>query len=867
MVKKISACFFFIIFLCFSLNAYAQTRTEWEQNNGEGLAEFTEASPSHGYEGEYDYSTIPAADDPNWVILTDQENIDYSLIPSSLCDDANAVEIIGCLNGGQFTYFRTDVEVPADAEKVEVSVEVAVDGIRITIVNSSNQNGKDIAYIGPGSGTVEISQSDIVPGDINRIIITHVDDCCCSNSILNDVKILIDGQTVYTCAPPMAVARDINVLLNENGTASIIPEEVDAGSTYECGLEQMTVAPDFFTCNHLGQNTVTLTVTDVKGMSDSDNAVATVEDKILPTVTGCPSDIMRDNDPGECNADVTWTPPTFTDNCEVVSVNTTREPGEFPAECADSAQGTQVTYSATDSSGNNSECSFKVTVLDTEDPVMVTCPADITVNNDPGECGANVAWDEPTYSDNCNIASVTSTPNQSGDFFQAECADSAQGTLITYTAVDDCGNSNTECSLTVTVIDNEPPAIVQDCPEDILVYNDPGLCGAVVTWEPPIFSDNCNVASVTSDFKPGDFFPAECADTAQGTVVTYTAKDDCGNTTTCSFKVTVLDMEAPVIGITGVDGNYNGLRLDGIYGYWDANEIVFWNTDDIVVSYDVTDNCDPDPVVTYTLEWEGEVQEGVGELDPNAKTITIDPYLLVGDIKVTVTATDYCGNSASDSTEFTIILKVSRTIVKPERFCVNPGKFTVFVWFPDPFNVTTITDAMADASPLLNMNTCGRCLAPIGDACEEYKCDKCEDGCVNDEAEYEDEEDEECDDECKCQICDSCEDWSVKAILKFNRYGVPESLVDRYFILRGIFEYNGKMVYFQGSDEVKFECNKAGKSSTRKPPKVQLPQQNPLYSGYPLGSVYNNFNWLNQKAPKWGYFWNWNESSLFYYGN
>ncbi|MGA1863811.1 MAG: HYR domain-containing protein [bacterium] len=778
MVKKVSACFLFIVFLCFSLNAFAQTRTEWEQNNGEGLVEFTVTSPSHGDVSEYSNAAIPDADDPNWFALTDQENIVYSLIPSSLCDDTNDINLLECLAGGQFTYFRTNVDVPADANQVAVSVEVAVDGIRITIFNSWYPGGKDIAFVSPGSATVEILLDDIALGEINRIVITHVDDCCCSNSILNDVKILIDGQTVYTCAPPMAVTRDIDVMLGSDGTASITAAEVNAGSTYACGLDLMVVEPNYFTCAHLGLNTVILTVTDVKGQTDSEEATVNVMDKILPTVISCPGNITNNNDPGECNAAVTWDEPEFSDNCQVVSITSNFKPGNlFPAECAGSATGTLVTYTAVDSSNNEAECSFRV-----------------------------------------------------------------------------------------TVIDNEPPAIVKDCPPDKLVNNDPGLCGAYVTWEPPVFSDNCNDVTVTSTHNPGDFFPAECADSAVGTVVTYTAVDGCGNTTTCSFKVTVLDMEAPVIGVTGVEGNYDGLRLDGIYGYWDANAIVFWNTDDIVVSYDVTDNCDPDPVITYTVEWEGEAQEGVGELDPNARTITIDPYLLVGDVKVTVTATDYCGNSASDSTEFTIILKVSKTIVKPERFCVNPGKFTVFVWFPDPFDVTTITDAMADASPLLKMNTCGWCLDQIND-CEGYKCDECEDGCVNDEAEYEDEEDDECEDECKCQICDSCENWNVKAILKFNRYGVPESLVDRYFILRGIFEYNGKMVYFQGSDEVKFECNKGGKSSTRKPPKVQLPQQNPLYSGYYIGSVYNNFNWLYQKSPKWGYFWNWSELPLFYYNN
>ena len=107
---------------------------------------------------------------------------------------------------------------------------------------------------------------------------------------------------------------------------------------------------------------------------------------------------------------------------------------------------------------------------------------------------------------------------------------------------------------------------------------------------------------------------------------------------------------------------------------------------------------------------------------------------------------DYCGNSASDNTEFTVILKVSKVIVKPERFCVTPGKFTVFAWFPDPFDITTISDAKADAAHLLWMNTCGVCLDQISDLCEEYMCDNCEDGCENDEGDY-DDDDDDCDDD------------------------------------------------------------------------------------------------------------------------
>lgn len=52
--------------------------------------------------------------------------------------------------------------------------------------------------------------------------------------------------------------------------------------------------------------------------------------------------------------------------------------------------------------------------------------------------------------------------------------------------------------------------------------------------------------------------------------VTYTAVDRCGNTMECSFDVTLLDKEAPVLNITGVEGNDEWLMLEGDFGYWDA---------------------------------------------------------------------------------------------------------------------------------------------------------------------------------------------------------------------------------------------------------------------------------------------------------
>ncbi|MGA1791120.1 MAG: HYR domain-containing protein [bacterium] len=856
MNKRVFTILILIVFLSFSLHAFAQSRTDWEINYGEGIELFTTGPASEHGEKFNDY--IPAEFDPNWTLYMGPENINFFDIPSSMCGAD-----IECLEGGQFTYFRTYVDVPADVTELIISAEVIVDGLRITI------NGTDVATIGPGEEETENLIGSVVLGTVNTVVLTHVDDCCYV-SALNDVKIVMDGQVVYTCPPPIVEAREtLTVHLDASGNADITLADVFIQIVNQdevCEINSMSIAPSAFTCNHLGDNIVTTMVTDVKGNSGTDETIVSVVDIIAPTFSDPPGNITEYNEPGQCGKVVSWTPPGATDVCDV-NVEVTRtgpEPGStFPAQCPDDPDlGTKVTYSAVDDSGNVATHEFMVTVLDNEDPVMSNCPADIEVNNDPGLCGAYVSWTPPTFTDNCEGMVVTST-HDPGDFFAASCESSPEPIEVKYTAVDQCGNPALECIFTVTVLDNEAP-VMSNCPADIVVVNDPGECGAYVSWTPPTFTDNCEGMVVTSTHSPGDFFPASCESNPIPTTVTYTAVDKCGNTTECIFDVTVLDKEAPVLSITGVEGNYEWLRLEGEYGYWDANAIVFWNTDDIEISYAVTDNCDPNSVITYTVEWEGNALEGVGTLDTEAMTITIDPYLLVGDVEVTITATDYCDNSASASTEFTIILKVSEMVVKPERLCKNRGKFTVFVWFPDPFDVRTIRDALCDGALMLKMNTCGWCKDHICDWCEKYFCD---DDC-------EDDDDEDGVDYCKCHICDWCDHWSTKAILKFDRDDILDSLFDNRFVLRGIFEYNGEEVYFQGYDETKHECAKPCKPKP-KPPKYE---PCPLFPwSYPVPSVFdkgnkkgkdkgNKYGWGKSSTPicfSWS--WDmWSEIPLFY---
>ncbi|HEU4719256.1 MAG TPA: HYR domain-containing protein [Bacteroidia bacterium] len=188
---------------------------------------------------------------------------------------------------------------------------------------------------------------------------------------------------------------------------------------------------------------------------------------------------------------------------------------------------TTNTFAVSDVFGNADTCSFTVTVTDVENPVISNTPSSISVNNDAGLCGAVVSWTPPTATDNCS-ATLTSNYN-SGDLFPPGT------TTVTYTATDPSGNTATS-SFTVTVTDTEAPVL--SCPADLSISTDSGSCVATgVILGNANATDNCSVAGVVND-APSSFM--------QGTtVVTWTATDVNGNSTTCTQNVTVTDMEAP----------------------------------------------------------------------------------------------------------------------------------------------------------------------------------------------------------------------------------------------------------------------------------------------------------------------------------
>jgi len=83
---------------------------------------------------------------------------------------------------------------------------------------------------------------------------------------------------------PVARCQDFSGNLDANGLLTIQAFNIDAGSSDDVGVASLTASQTVFSCSDLGDNTVTLTVTDNSGNQDTCTATVTVNDVDAPVI-------------------------------------------------------------------------------------------------------------------------------------------------------------------------------------------------------------------------------------------------------------------------------------------------------------------------------------------------------------------------------------------------------------------------------------------------------------------------------------------------------------------------------------------------------------------------------------------------------
>jgi hypothetical protein len=538
----------------------------------------------------------------------------------------NSVNITVPTNSpGTFIYTLVSVIDQNGCDRAQNDVcTVIVGDIPGCLISGNSQlcpNSTGNIYSGPGgmaSYSWSITGNGSIPGPAGGSSVTVTAGSNCNSSFTLTLTVVTGDDCDSTCSmdvlvqditPPVwtTTAGSLDRTLQCSDAAGLVNAQALAPSASDNCTSPLTpvkTSGNFVpgSCANAGTYTNTWTVSDAcaNPVAAVFSQIITIIDNTAPvwtTAAGALNVTLECGDAAGLAAAQAMVP-AASDNCDpsLVPIKTA---GNFVAGLCPNSGTYTNTFVVLDDCGNSSTVYTQViTVNDNTDP-DITCPNNVSIDCDESIDPTNTGT--ATATDNCDPDPAIT---HSDVIIPGSCPDSYT-IQRTWTATDTCGNS-ISCMQVISVQDVTPPVLV-GVPADTTVSCDAIPPAATVTA-----IDNCDL-SVTVNFSQINNVINGC-----GTITrSWTATDDCLNTADSTQVITVIDTTQPVlIGVPDDDT----VSCDAV---------------PVPPVVTVTDNCDPTVSVIFN-ETINTVVDGCGE------------------IIRTWSATDYCGNTVSDTQTITV---------------------------------------------------------------------------------------------------------------------------------------------------------------------------------------------------------------------
>ncbi|MFK8009722.1 MAG: HYR domain-containing protein [Saprospiraceae bacterium] len=435
----------------------------------------------------------------------------------------------------------------------------------------------------------------------------------------------------------------INLSLPETGFTIVTPSMMSSASGCPGVLEVHIMDANgvdignIVDCNYVGQILMVSVVHPTSGNSCWGSIL--IEDKLKPTINCIDIEIDCNENTSPANTGI----PNISDNCFALP-NPTYVDVMENLDCADPQFKAIIkrTWTVTDINGNTNSCEQNIFIKNLDISLVMFPPATTVdcnnLNLDPSITGEPMV-NGTSIGASCNL---TFTKVDGNPF--PTCGGGYKF-FREWIVMDWCTNEIITGNQTIEVKDITPPTII--CPNDFSTSTSSNDCTGSVILPMPIVSDDCSNYTVSVDFD----FPLSgniYSNIPTGThPVTYTAIDDCGNSSSCTFNVIIKDLISPI----AICDNPTQVSI-GTDGTAKVCALTF---DD-----GSTDNCGIDTFLVRRMD------------DSNFSDCVNFNCSDVGDtVMVVLRAIDECGNYNECMVEAIVDDQLSPTIVCPDDLTIE----------------------------------------------------------------------------------------------------------------------------------------------------------------------------------------------------